>query len=213
MSRSVLMPMAASGNSMPAGIAFPLDWQAGSRFIWHMDLIAIRPFRSDDAGWIARQHRRLYARDEGFDETFGKRVEDILQDFVAGHDPTCERGWIAERAGERIGSIFCVRLDRETSKLRLFLVLPEARGNGLGRRLLTTCMGFARDCGYERMQLWTHESHRAACALYRATGWRLIGSKPVHSFGRNLVEQSWRFTFQEACNQGALKLHRPTVPP
>lgn len=160
-----------------------------------MHTIAIRPFRTDDTGWITRQHGRLYARDEGFDDTFEKIVGQILASFVAAHDPACERGWIAEASGGRVGSIFCVRQDSNTAKLRLFLVLPEARGSGLGRRLLATCMGFARDCGYGRMQLSTHESHRAACALYRATGWRLLGSEPVRSYGQNLVEQTWRFTF------------------
>jgi hypothetical protein len=41
------------------------------------------------------------------------------------------------------------------------------------------------------MILWTHESHRAACALYERTGWQLKSSKPVTSFGAALVEQHW----------------------
>ncbi len=66
------------------------------------------------------------------------------------------------------------------------------RGQGLGRRMLVHCMEFARAAGYARMELWTHESHKAACALYAAHGWRLTASKPVHSFGVDLVEQSWK---------------------
>ncbi len=42
------------------------------------------------------------------------------------------------------------------------------------------------------MVLWTHESHTAACALYKASGWELTDSKAVHSFGVDLVEQSWK---------------------
>jgi hypothetical protein len=45
------------------------------------------------------------------------------------------------------------------------------------------------------MQLWTHESHRAACALYAQNGWQLVSSKPVRSFGCDLVEQSWEIAF------------------
>ncbi|MES0861661.1 GNAT family N-acetyltransferase [Ruegeria sp. SCPT10] len=157
-----------------------------------MKEVVLRSFQADDAPWLVERHGTLYARDEGFDDSFAPLVAGILREFIADHDPSCECGWIAERAGERLGSIFCVRLDAQTAKLRLFLLVPEARGLGLGKRLLETCMGFARQAGYQQMQLWTHESHRAACALYRANGWQLTGSKPVHSFGVDLVEQSWK---------------------
>ena len=154
--------------------------------------ITLRPFRADDAPWLVERHGTLYARDEGFDDSFAPLVARILADFIASHNPARERGWIAECAGDRLGSIFCVTQSANTAKLRLFLLLPETRGQGLGKRLLTTCMNFARQAGYHEMVLWTHESHAAACGLYRAFGWRLTDSKPVHSFGVDLVEQSWR---------------------
>jgi GNAT superfamily N-acetyltransferase len=155
----------------------------------------IRPFRPDDTAWLVERHGTLYARDEGFDDTFAPLVASILDGFVADHDPTCEAGWIAEAGGARLGSIFCVRLDQHTAKLRLFLLVPEARGQGLGQRLLETCMSYARNRGYRGMQLWTHESHRAACALYARNGWQLVAARPVHSFGQDLVEQSWEIAF------------------
>ena len=154
--------------------------------------IRIRPFRASDVPWLVAQHGILYERDEGFDKSFARLVQRILDEFVKTHDPGCERGWIAEQKDQRLGSIFCVRLDDDTAKLRLFFLVPEARGKGLGKRLLRTCMDHARNVGFTQMALWTHESHRAACALYRATGWQLTDSKPVHSFGVDLVEQSWK---------------------
>ena len=150
----------------------------------------IRTAIAEDADWIARRHAALYADHEGFDGTFGPLVANILDTFFAAHDPARERGWIAE-AERRLGSIFCVRLDDETAKLRLFLVEPEARGLGLGRHLLQTCLDFARDAGYRRMTLWTHESHRAAGALYAANGFACVEARPVRSFGQSLVEQTW----------------------
>ena len=156
-----------------------------------MDTIAIRPSTPGDADWIVARHGALYAQEAGFDDTFGKLVAEIVANFVASHDPAGEQGWVAEKDGRRLGCIFCVRLEEETAKLRLFLVEPEARGTGLGRRLLETCLGFAKDCGYRRLKLWTHESHRAACALYRARGFACESSVPVRSFGQDLVEQSW----------------------
>lgn len=157
-----------------------------------MSDVILRRFVADDAPWLVKQHGSLYARDEGFDDSFGPLVSDILDGFLASHDPARERGWIAERGGERLGSIFCVSAQGHTAKLRLFLLTPPTRGRGLGKRLLRTCMDFARNAGYRDMHLWTHESHRAACALYTQFGWRLENSKPVHTFGVDLVEQSWR---------------------
>lgn len=156
-----------------------------------METVTIRPFTADDADWVVARHGVLYTQEAGFDASFEALVAEIVADFVETHDPSCERGWIAERAGQRLGCIFCVRLDGATAKLRLFLVEPETRGTGLGKRLLDTCLGFAKDCGYARLTLWTHESHRAACALYRARGFGCISSIPVRSFGQDLVEQSW----------------------
>jgi len=157
-----------------------------------MDDIEIRPFDEIDTEWVVERHAALYARDEGFDGTFGPLVAGILADYIDTHDPAREAGWIAEQGGRRIGSIFCTEgKNPETAKLRLFLIVPEARGQGLGHRLLDLCMAFARDAGYRRMELWTHESHRAALALYQKFGWRLTESRPVRSFGVDLIEQSW----------------------
>ena len=157
-----------------------------------MSRAQLRPYRASDKNWLVARHQTLYARDEGFDETFGPLVATILDDFGANHDPMLEAGWIAVNAeGTRLGSIFCVRLDDTTAKLRLFLLVPEARGLGIGRRLLATCLSFARERGYRRMTLWTHESHEAACALYAKAGFELTDTKPVFSFGVHLVEQTW----------------------
>lgn len=157
-----------------------------------MPEIALRRFVPSDCQWLVARHQDLYARDEGFDESFGPLVAEILQRFCEDHDPTCEEGWIAHRGAKRLGSIFCVRHGAETAQLRLFLLTPEARGQGLGKRLLRHCMDFARAAGYRDMRLWTHESHEAACALYAAFGWERTSSKPVHSFGQDLIEQSWK---------------------
>ena len=164
-----------------------------------MNDITLCRFEAADTDWLVEQHATLYARDEGFDDSFGPLVRSILDAFVADHDPARECGWIAQDGTTRLGSIFCVRLDAETAKLRLFLLVPEARGKGAGRQLLAQCMGCARDAGYAGMQLWTHESHKAACALYERTGWTLTESTPVHSFGQDLVEQTWIYRFLRSC--------------
>ena len=156
------------------------------------DEVTLRDLEIGDAGWLVERHAVLYARDEGFDETFEALVAEVLAAYIRTRDPARERAFIAVAGGRRVGSVFCVRSDDPgVAKLRLFLIEPDWRGRGLGRRLLAACLGFAREAGYDRLRLWTHESHRAACALYARSGFRLLDSRPVCSFGQDLVEQSW----------------------
>lgn len=153
--------------------------------------VTLRALRQGDVDWLTRAHGRLYARDEGFDASFETLVGQVLADFLRDMDPAWEAGFVAQRGGARLGSILCAREDATTARLRLFLLLPEARGRGLGRWMLGRCTGFAREAGYSRMVLATHRSHAAACALYASTGWRLLDSRPVTSFGVELEEMRW----------------------
>jgi GNAT superfamily N-acetyltransferase len=156
-----------------------------------MTEIILRDIGIGDAGWLIQRHGELYARDDGFDWTFEVLVAEILTDFLRNRDAPIERAWIAEKDGMRLGSVFCVRLNDTTAKVRLFLIEPEARGLGLGRTLLTACLAHARSHGFQRLTLWTHKSHEAACALYSKYGFEMIEEKPVHSFGQDLIEQTW----------------------
>lgn len=154
----------------------------------------IRAFDAADKNWLVAEHAAHYAQVEGFDETFGPLVERILDDFLANHDPCRAAGWIAHRQKARLGSIFCVPQAGKTAKLRLFYLVSAARGSGAAQALLQTCLNFARSAGYTDMTLWTHASHVAAGRIYRRNGFQLIAEKPVHSFGVDLVEQTWVIT-------------------
>lgn len=157
------------------------------------DEVILKDLDIGDAGWLIQQHAELYAREEGFDASFEPLVAEILAAYLRNRDPACERAWIAWCRGERLGSIFCVRgPEPGQAKLRLFLLTPSARGRGLGKRLLEACIEFARDKGYGELVLWTHASHRAACALYEKAGFTCTDSHPVTSFGQRLEEQTWK---------------------
>lgn len=154
--------------------------------------VSLRDLAIGDAGWLIQRHGELYADEEGFDASFEALVAEILAGFIRQNDPQTERAFIAVAGKQRLGSVFCVQSGTPgVAKLRLFLLEPDARGLGLGKTLLDACLDFARTKGYRKMELWTHESHRAACALYEKVGFRCTASKPVHSFGVDLVEQAW----------------------
>ena len=160
-----------------------------------MEDVILRRFEHADRDWLVEQHRNLYHISDGFDASFGDLVAKILDDFLASHDPAYERGWIAERAGQRLGSIFCVRYTNDTAQLRLFLLVPEARGLGLGQRMLSTVMQYARDTGYKDMRLWTHRNHKAACALYGKHGWQQVEVERKRSFGQDVIVETYIYRF------------------
>ncbi len=156
--------------------------------------ITLNDLAIGDAGWIIGRHAVLYAAEEGYDASFEALVAEILAAYIRTRDPARERAWIARRGQERLGCIFCVRVDDEVAKLRLFLVEPVARGTGLGKRLLRECLDWARARGYRRMVLWTHASHHAAVALYAAHGFRKIAETAGHDFGQDVIDQTWEIT-------------------
>ena len=144
----------------------------------------LRDPQPGDLGWITHRQAILCAREYGWDWTFEALVAEISGKFAREFDPEYERCWIAEREGEVVGSVFVVREDDVTAKLRLLYVEPSARGLGLGRRLVEECIRFAGDKGYGRMVLWTNDVLTAARRIYETTGFSLIEEEPHVSFGK-----------------------------
>lgn len=133
---------------------------------------------------IVFQHRILYEKEFNFNSEFGDYVEKTLKEPA--------RIWIAEIDGKFAGCIGVVEISSQTAQLRWLLLLPEARGMGLGKALIRKLIGFCKERGYENIFLWTVNKLPAARKLYEEFGFRLTESRPeTILWGQMLSEQRW----------------------
>ncbi len=152
---------------------------------------AVRAHRSGDMGWVVQRHAVLYAHEYGFDEQFEALVASIVAKFIEHADPSHEHCWIAERGGVPVGCVFLVKASKKVGKLRLFLVEPNARGQGIGMRLVDDLLAFARAAGYRKIRLWTQSNLLAARHVYAKAGFFKVDEEPHHSFSQDLVAETW----------------------
>jgi DNA-binding MarR family transcriptional regulator/GNAT superfamily N-acetyltransferase len=155
--------------------------------------IVLRNHRAGDMGMVVHLEGAGYVEQFGWDNTFEALAARIVADFLERFDSKRERCWIAEMGDRHVGHIFLVQHpeQRDTAKLRLLYVDPAARGMGLGQRLVNECVQFAREAGYKKITLWTQSILTAAHNVYQAAGFRLVREEPHHSFGKDLVGQTW----------------------
>ena len=151
----------------------------------------LRDPQPGDMGLVVQQQAALYAREYQWNWEFEALVAEIVAKYLREFDPTRERCWIAEKDGEVVGSVFVVRHDERTAKLRLLYVDASARGLGIGQRLVDECLRFARHAGYKRMMLWTMSALTDARKLYQKAGFALIEAEHTVSFGKELVSETW----------------------
>ena len=143
-------------------------------------------YRPGDWGWVIERHGALYAAEQGWGERFEALVARLVAEFARAYDPARDHFWIAERGEERLGSVFLARETETACRLRFFLVDPEARGMGIGCRLVEACINRAHDVGYDRMVLATHHVLLPARRIYAAAGFHLVSALPDPDFGGDL---------------------------
>jgi GNAT superfamily N-acetyltransferase len=75
---------------------------------------------------------------------------------------------------EPVGCGGVKRLDESAAELKRIYLATEARGRGLGRRLLEQLEQHARELGYERIRLDTGDLQPEALGLFRSAGYEQI---------------------------------------
>ncbi|MBP2478943.1 GNAT superfamily N-acetyltransferase [Crossiella equi] len=153
----------------------------------------LRPLdQPGDLGWVIQAHGELYAREYAWNTEFEALVTRIVAEYTQEPEGGRHAAWIAEVDGRRRGCVFCVPADEHTAKLRLLLVDPATRGLGLGGGLVEQRLSHAREAGYRAITLWTNDVLGSARRIYQAQGFELVEEEPHHSFGQDLLSQTWR---------------------
>jgi len=123
---------------------------------------------------------------------------DPIEDKEADYLPTLS---IPSQEGEEenpaeayptiVGSIAIVEDSDEIAQLRWFLLTPELRGKGVGKRLVEEALGFCREQGYKQVYLWTTADLENAARLYTTAGFKLIEDETHEIWGKMVTEQKY----------------------
>ena len=157
-----------------------------------VDDITVRTeLQPGDLGWIIHRHGALYKKEYGYGIEFENYVAAGLVEFYEHYDPSRDRVWICGHNDTAIASLLLVHRPDNASQLRYFLIEPEYRNIGLGKKLMDLYLEFHSACGYTSCYLWTTHEQEAATALYKKFGFSLSEEKPSAAFGKRLIEQRY----------------------
>jgi DNA-binding MarR family transcriptional regulator/GNAT superfamily N-acetyltransferase len=157
--------------------------------------ITIRSQKPGDVGYIAYRHGVLYAQEYGLDQVFERYVLTSLTKFL--ENQSAGNIWIAEFGGNIIGFIGIVGIDQETAQLRWFLIEPEFRGTGLGRRLMTVAIDYCKEKQFKRVFLWTFQGLDAARHLYEKFGFTPSELVENNTWKHQVIEERWNLTLPD----------------
>ncbi|WP_179078785.1 GNAT family N-acetyltransferase [Vibrio ostreicida] len=156
-----------------------------------MDDIVIRSnMLCGDIGSVIFLHGKYAAVENGYDFTFEAYVAEPLSQFVLNQNDR-EKIWLVECEGQVLGSIAICQNTDSIAQLRWFILAPQLRGKGIGSKLLSTAISFAKQAGYSKVQLWTESNLGLALSIYEDLGFKLTSSKVVVLWGSEREEQTY----------------------
>lgn len=131
-------------------------------------------WQTGDADLIVDLHRRGYANEgPAFEGGFLDFVRATVEEAALGAPGHKSRVWFAERGEETLGC--AAMIDRGArGQLRWVVLLPEARGTGLGKTLLITALAHAESSGWDEVYLETTRGLTASMQLYLTHGFTVV---------------------------------------
>jgi ribosomal protein S18 acetylase RimI-like enzyme len=147
-----------------------------------------RELRPGDLSAIVAHHGRVYGEEYGVDSTFeGHVASSVARAALRGFPSPREAICLVELEGEHAGSLALTDEDDGEAAIRWFVLSPEVRGRGLGRRLLGEMLARASEIGYTRVWLETFSELEAAAHLYRDHGFEVVSADEAPRWGRERI--------------------------
>ena len=154
--------------------------------------ISIRTnLKSGDIGYVIYLHGSLYGKEYNYSIAFETYVAKGLYEFYSQYDPNKDCVWICEHKNSIIGFLLLMHRERNSAQLRYFIVLPQYRGIGLGRKLMELYMTWLKEHDYHSSYLWTTNEQETAAELYKKLGFKLMEEHDYTAFGKLLKEQRY----------------------
>ena len=136
----------------------------------------IREIQKQDNPQIANVIRTVFIEDD-FPKT-GTAFEDKQLDFMfESYEKSKAVYFVVENNGKIVGGAGVSKLaatEENICELQKMYILNEARGNGLGNKLIQLCLDKAKEFGYEKCYLETLPTMKAAQHLYQKLGFKYL---------------------------------------
>ncbi|PSL43800.1 MarR family transcriptional regulator with acetyltransferase activity [Chitinophaga niastensis] len=144
-----------------------------------------------DVGYLIYLHGHLYARESGYNLEFEAYVCKTFYEFLPTYNPAKDRIFLATVDNQIVGAVAILGSSRHLAQLRWFIIHPDYRGRGLGKKLLEQALDFCREKHYQKVYLMTTSMQETAIALYKRAGFRKTGEKYLQQWGQQLYEQRY----------------------
>lgn len=153
----------------------------GARYSGSEGDAVVRRIRADD--WRALRELRLAALADSpfaFERALADekaQPDEKWREWAAGGEAGRDSCTVVADHGRALVGLAGTYVDRDNGELCLgaMWVAPEARGAGVGRRIVEAVLAWARDAGHDALALWVNEENASALRLYESCGFRLTG--------------------------------------
>jgi peptidyl-dipeptidase Dcp len=152
------------------------------------DIVIRTELRPGDIGYVIHLHGRLYKEEYNYGIAFEAYVAQGMYEFYQQYDPARDRVWICEHRNKIVGFLLLMHRDGNVAQLRYFILEPEYRGIGLGKKLMELYMEHFKSAGYQGSYLWTTHELSTAASLYQRHGFVRTEEKASEAFGKSLYE-------------------------
>ena len=153
--------------------------------------ISIRTnLQSGDIRFVIHLHGLLYQKEYNYSIAFGTYVAKGFYEFYQQYDANKDCVWICEHSNLIVGFLLLMHRENNAAQLRYFILLPEYRGIGLGKKLMNLYMAWLKEHNYKSSWLWTTNEQTTAAELYKKYGFALVEEFDSASFGKPLKEQA-----------------------